>query len=82
MKHTTGRSGWTSLAAMAAGSEKPIEESPLVIRVLRVSYVVQPWPTSSLCEPTSLVAMALRGMAARTTSITSVGFSRPAVRPS
>ncbi len=82
VKHTTGRSRWITLAAIAAGSEKPIEDRPLVMRVERGEYVSQPWPTSSLCEPTSAVAIASRGAARRTASITSVGLRRPATRPS
>ena len=47
VKHTTGRSGWSSFAVIAPGSEKPIDESPFVIRTIAARKPSTPGPPAA-----------------------------------
>ena len=74
--------GWSVrwAAAMAAGSEKPIDDRPFVISRRRGPDGRHPCPSNNLCEPTSTVAIP-SGSTSCATRITSEGFIAPAVRP-
>ncbi len=62
-------------APIAAGSPKPIADSPLVISACRGAGADHAWPVMSLCDPTSAVTTVPAGAAARVISTTSDGFS-------
>ena len=69
MSATTGRSGRASLAAMAAGSPKPIDDHPLVIRNVRGAGAVHCEAIWWVWAPTSKARMPSSGSVSRTTSI-------------
>src|SRR6266849_834511 len=69
IRQTAGRSGRASLAAIAAGRPKPIDDQPLVMRKLFGACAVH-WPAIWwVCAPTSKASSPSRGSARRTASI-------------
>ena len=73
---TTGKSGRASFAAIAAGSPKPIDDQPLVIRKVRGACAVHWLAIWCVCAPTSKASTPSRGRTRRTTSIASCGEKR------
>src|SRR5690348_5006916 len=78
---STGRPGRVSRAAIAAGTPKPMAESPLGINTERGSVACHPCPAMSLCEPTSVARIVPSGAASLAIVTTSDGLSLPAVPP-
>ena len=60
---------------MAAGTPKPMPESPLDMKNVPGSYDRQYWPMTNLCEPTSQVAIPSRGKIDRSSSMRRNGES-------
>ena len=68
-RQTTGRSGRASLAAIAPGRPKPIDDQPLVMWKVLGACAVH-WPAIWwVCAPTSNDSTPSRGSARRTASI-------------
>ena len=69
IRHTTGSLGCASLAAIAAGRPKPIDDQPLVMRKVFGACAVHWLAIWCVCAPTSKVSTPSRGSARRTASI-------------